>query len=173
MNNELGKIKHYLTAWTSSQKNEMHALFDEEEQFFGIREPKNEQSENLEDELFSTVHRHISEGDLLIALDYLRRNEREISSYAAMLNKLRTSEETAKETQTNFSKLGGIAKADPTQKEKNIVYEWWLDWQKNPKKYKSNAAFARDMIKDLDHIEDVRTITEKWCPEWEKLHSAG
>lgn len=62
---------------------------------------------------------------------------------------------------------------DPKQKEKTIVYEWWLDWQKHPEKYKGKAAFARDMIKDLDHTKDVRTITEKWCPEWEKLHSTG
>lgn len=79
------------------------------------------------------------------------------------------------------AKKGAAAKLknDPTQKEKAIVFEWWQDWQKsktteNPKgNYCGKAEFARDMIKDLEHTKDVRTITESWCPEWEKSHPAS
>ncbi|MFY9261861.1 MAG: hypothetical protein WAO71_15320 [Gallionella sp.] len=70
-----------------------------------------------------------------------------------------------------MSYRGAMAKLanDPRQTEKSIVFEWWQDWQKNPKKYKGKAAFARDMLANSVHLQNTKTI-EDWCREWEKSH---
>jgi len=64
---------------------------------------------------------------------------------------------------------GGFArhKNDPKSKDKDFVCMCWRDWKKNPKKYKSKAAFARDMLDKCLHLESTKTI-ENWCREWEK-----
>lgn len=116
-----------------------------------------------------TVTNLIKLGNLNLVLQGLMQGERVMTVYLDYKNE----RITLKEAQSTLARRGGIVRAEPTQREKKIVYEWWLDWQKHPEKYKGKAAFARDMIRDLDHVEDVRTITEKWCPEWEELHSAG
>lgn len=56
--------------------------------------------------------------------------------------------------------------SDPKQKEKVFVCECWQDWQKNPDRYKSKAAFARDMLTKCEHLISQKKI-EDWCREWE------
>lgn len=53
------------------------------------------------------------------------------------------------------ARLGAAAKLknDPKQALKLKVRECWEDWQKQPSRYRGNAAFARDM---LDKFEDLR-----------------
>lgn len=55
---------------------------------------------------------------------------------------------------------------DPRQKEKELVYECWQQWQKTPNKYKSKAAFARDMLDKCEHLTSTKKI-EDWCRQWE------
>lgn len=65
---------------------------------------------------------------------------------------------------------------DPKQQAKNHIKELWLEWQamENPKeRYRSNAAFANDMMGkfhdpyDRDTPQSTRVI-ERWCTEWKK-----
>jgi len=55
---------------------------------------------------------------------------------------------------------------DPKQKDKALVRECWVEWQKEPSRYKTKAAFARDM---LDKFESLKSqpVIEGWCREWE------
>lgn len=69
-----------------------------------------------------------------------------------------------------FSKL----KNDPKQVAKAFVMDCWQTWQEEPDRYKSKAAFARDMLQQeqcKSLISQVK-ITD-WCREWEKSHPAG
>ncbi|MDP2225801.1 hypothetical protein [Nitrosomonas sp.] len=63
-------------------------------------------------------------------------------------------------------------KRDPKQKEKKFVYVCWQEWQDNPERYASKAAFARDMLDKCEHLVSNKII-EDWCREWEKPNSAG
>ncbi|MES2102755.1 MAG: hypothetical protein V4634_01955 [Pseudomonadota bacterium] len=60
---------------------------------------------------------------------------------------------------------------DPKQKEKAHVLECWKIWQAlKPKeqkiRYKSKAAFARDMLTKYENLDSAAVI-ERWCREWE------
>lgn len=70
---------------------------------------------------------------------------------------------------SNQGKKGARAKIerDPKQSEKNLVYECWQKWQKNPDSYRGKAAFARDMLEKCEHLTSQKKI-EDWCREWEK-----
>jgi hypothetical protein len=57
--------------------------------------------------------------------------------------------------------------ADPKQKEKAFIFQRWQEWQREPKRYKSKAAFARDMLDKCEHLTSQKKI-EDWCREWEK-----
>lgn len=57
---------------------------------------------------------------------------------------------------------------DPRKPEKAFVQECWKEWQKAPHKYKSKAAFAKDMLDKCQHLESQKKI-EDWCRKWEKL----
>lgn len=59
-------------------------------------------------------------------------------------------------------------RSDPKQKEKIKVRECWELWHKEPKRYKSKAAFARDMLSKFEALENQRVI-ERWCKEWESV----
>jgi hypothetical protein len=56
---------------------------------------------------------------------------------------------------------------DPRQKEKRFVFDCWSKWQENPANYKSQAAFARDMLEKCAHLTSHKKI-EDWCREWKK-----
>ncbi|MFM0394245.1 hypothetical protein [Paraburkholderia phytofirmans] len=62
---------------------------------------------------------------------------------------------------------GGKARAqnDPKQGEKRFVYDCWQDWKAGRRQYKSNAAFAVDMLDKCEHVQSVKSI-ETWCTRW-------
>jgi aryl carrier-like protein len=60
---------------------------------------------------------------------------------------------------------------DPKQAEKKFIKECWLDWKnKDPKRYRSNTAFADDMLTKCEHLTSHKKITE-WCAAWAKEHN--
>lgn len=58
-------------------------------------------------------------------------------------------------------------KVDPKQSEKQLAKECWREWQRMPTRYRSKAAFARDMLTKFEHLESQKVI-EDWCRDWEK-----
>lgn len=56
---------------------------------------------------------------------------------------------------------------DPKKIEKTFVNECWQEWRENLSKYKSKAAFARDMLTKCESLTSQKII-EDWCREWEK-----
>ena len=58
-------------------------------------------------------------------------------------------------------------KQDPKQADKANVRECWADWQKKPDRYKSKAAFARDMRDKFPNLES-QPVIEGWCRGWER-----
>lgn len=56
---------------------------------------------------------------------------------------------------------------DPKQTQKTFVFECWQEWQKKTDRYKSKAAFARDMLNKQEHLTSSKVI-EDWCREWER-----
>ena len=63
---------------------------------------------------------------------------------------------------------------DPKQIAKASIKELYLDWKVSaPKRYSSNAEFARDMQKkftdenEIEIIKSSKTITDVWIKEWE------
>lgn len=69
----------------------------------------------------------------------------------------------------NFAQQGIAAKLarDPKQAEKRFVRECWESWQAEPTRYKTKAAFARDMIEKCAHLTSTNQI-EEWCRNWER-----
>lgn len=57
---------------------------------------------------------------------------------------------------------------DPKQKDKKTVRECWDSWQKDPSRYPSKAAFARDMLSKFESLKNHRVI-ERWCLVWESV----
>jgi hypothetical protein len=55
--------------------------------------------------------------------------------------------------------------ADPKQAAKVAVFDCWLSWQKDSSRYKSKAAFARDMLEKFDNLES-QPVIEGWCRRW-------
>ena len=50
--------------------------------------------------------------------------------------------------------------------DKAHVQTLWNAWQSSLSKYRGNAEFARNAIKECAVIEDTKTI-ERWCREWQ------
>jgi hypothetical protein len=65
--------------------------------------------------------------------------------------------------------LGAQAKlerdADGKQAAKRGAKDMWARWETNELRYRSIAAFARDVIKNFPVLENPKTI-EKWVREW-------
>lgn len=55
---------------------------------------------------------------------------------------------------------------DPKQADKKFVYGCYRDWRENPSRYKSKAAFARDMLDKCEHLESQKKI-EDWVRQWD------
>ena len=55
--------------------------------------------------------------------------------------------------------------SDGKQAAKSEIRTEWEKWQKNPKFYKSKAAFARAMLDKHTNLESHRVI-ERWCKVW-------
>ena len=64
---------------------------------------------------------------------------------------------------------GGIARHrnDPKAQEKSFIFECWQAWKRDPRTYKTKAAFARAMLEKCEHLESNKVI-EGWCREWEQ-----
>jgi len=71
----------------------------------------------------------------------------------------------------NFSRRGAQAKLanDPKQKAKEEVKQCWLLWQEHPGRYKSKAAFAKDMLDKFGNILESQKVIEGWCRDWGKV----
>lgn len=74
-------------------------------------------------------------------------------------------------TRTEIARAGVAAKLarDPKQAAKATVKECWEAWQEEPDRYKSKAAFARDMLNKFEHLES-QPVIEGWCRAWERKH---
>lgn len=65
-------------------------------------------------------------------------------------------------------------KHDPKQAAKAFVKECWQQWQDNPTRYKTQTAFANDVLtkigtdRDGNPIISFDTIVKKWIPIWAK-----
>jgi hypothetical protein len=57
--------------------------------------------------------------------------------------------------------------SDPKQSEKRFVRQCWQAWIETPSRYRSKAAFARDMLEKCQHLTSSKVI-EDWCREWEE-----
>lgn len=53
------------------------------------------------------------------------------------------------------------------QREKEFILECWKEWQQDPARYASKAAFAADMLTKCEHLKSEKKITD-WCREWER-----
>ena len=67
-------------------------------------------------------------------------------------------------------------RADPKQAAKQQVRDCWELWQKEPARYKSKSAFAKDMLEKFPSHKDEKgrqaglespRVIERWCKEWE------
>nr|WP_313036545.1 hypothetical protein [Achromobacter ruhlandii] len=56
---------------------------------------------------------------------------------------------------------------DPRQADKRFVRECWDEWQLEPERYESQAAFARDMMAKCVHLTSV-AVVERWCRAWKQ-----
>lgn len=70
---------------------------------------------------------------------------------------------------TSAARKKAIAKhmKDPRTLDKAFVKECWQCWRESPSKYRSKAAFARDMLDKVEHLESTKKI-EDWCRKWEE-----
>jgi len=64
-------------------------------------------------------------------------------------------------------------KDDPKQEAKRLVRACWDQWQSTADLYKSQAAFARDMMEKVGvdvggSLTSIDTITKKWIPEFRR-----
>lgn len=77
---------------------------------------------------------------------------------AAMIKKIRT----------EMGKEGGAANLQNNikQKEKQLVRECWEEWKKQPVRYTSAAAFARDMLDKYENLKS-QVVIARWCRDWE------
>jgi hypothetical protein len=60
---------------------------------------------------------------------------------------------------------------DPKTTEKNWVKSCWHQWRSDPQRYRSKAAFSRDMLQKCEHLTSQKQI-EDWCRHWEKLEAS-
>ena len=56
---------------------------------------------------------------------------------------------------------------DPKQAAKKEVLALWEEWKKAPERYKSQSAFARDMLDKFDALRS-QSVVEGWCRVWKK-----
>ena len=60
---------------------------------------------------------------------------------------------------------------DPRQQEKELVLACWIKWKTTrPSTYKTNTAFADDMLTKCEHLKSHKKITD-WCGIWTKEYN--
>lgn len=57
--------------------------------------------------------------------------------------------------------------SSPKAGEKEVMHECWKEWQADPGRYKSKAAFSRDMLDKFPDWKNAKVI-EGFCRDWEK-----
>lgn len=57
--------------------------------------------------------------------------------------------------------------SDPKQADKKEVKECWRLWVEKPSRYRSKAAFARDMLGKYESLTSAKVV-EDWVREWER-----
>ncbi|WP_186010899.1 hypothetical protein [Burkholderia gladioli] len=62
--------------------------------------------------------------------------------------------------------------SSPQAAAKAEVKSCWDDWQKGRKRYKSNAEFARDMVKKHEGVLTSTKVIEGWCTDWGRKKSS-
>lgn len=73
----------------------------------------------------------------------------------------------------DLARSGAAAKwaAHPVGQAKAEVQQLWQEWQRQPSRYRSKAAFARDMLDKFEALGNQAVIV-RWCTEWEKEQAA-
>lgn len=81
----------------------------------------------------------------------------------------KASESAFQKSVSKFYKNAAIQRweVDPKSKDKSFVKDCWLEWKANPKRYKSKASFARDMVDKVESLDSTKVI-EDWCRKWDK-----
>ena len=99
----------------------------------------------------------------VVALDCLRTAEA-----------MRSGERVRRATFTEWGRTASAKrlKNDPRQADKQLIKDYWRTWQSVPTRYRSKAAFARDMVDKSEHLTSQKVV-EDWCREWEKLEPNG
>ena len=59
---------------------------------------------------------------------------------------------------------------DPKQAAKKQVFEMWQSWQTGSRHYRSQSAFARDMLDKFD-VLGSQSVVEGWCRKWKSSPS--
>jgi len=74
-----------------------------------------------------------------------------------------------REIRSGIGRSGALGKLanDPKQADKALVRQCGDAWQKQPDRYKSKAAFARDMRDKFPNLES-QPVIEGWCRAWER-----
>lgn len=57
---------------------------------------------------------------------------------------------------------------DPKAKDKELVYQCWVEWKKEPGRYRSLAEFSRDMIEKAQHLAGDPQVIGRWVRAWKK-----
>lgn len=55
--------------------------------------------------------------------------------------------------------------------DKRLVEACWLEWKSHPGRYRSQDAFALDMLSKCSVVISEQTV-KRWCREWKTTHGA-
>ena len=117
-----------------------------------------------------TVGKVVAASQCLIeGMEAISYAERAVSDKRFLRMRAEMTQQVRQQALSEKARAGAAAMLakDPTQKAKQKVKGHWIDWQKDAELYKSNSAFARDM---LDAYQDLRNqaVITRWCRTWEK-----
>lgn len=153
----------------AEQRLDLNSLYEQKGQI----ELLEQRLENLEVKVYDEdleVFKISGDGSLIFLDDDFIQVEDTICRVAQLIS---VSANQGKITHSKWKAQQG-AKArlnnDPRQKEKEFIKDCWIDWQADKSKYKSKAAFSRDMLKKVENLTSQKKI-EDWCREWEKEYT--
>lgn len=65
---------------------------------------------------------------------------------------------------------GGLARhrSDPKAQDKEFVKECWERWSRDPARYKTIEAFAKDMFEKTKHLEGNSQVIGRWVRDWRR-----
>jgi len=119
-------------------------------------------------ELFRTFHQELSVCEYLLT----RGGDPEITK--GLLEYINPSlvkliELTQKATKSEAGRKAAMAShaSGPKTDAKRAVKELWQEWQADPRRYRSVASFARDMLNKFDELRS-QPVVEGWAREWKR-----